>query len=102
MSLLIRRARVLTLAQPATSPAGPVRPRRGPALRELGVLPKGDVLIEGDKIVAVAPELPVPPDAEVIDAEGRVLMPGFVDCHTHACQAGDRLDEWEKELTGTP
>jgi imidazolonepropionase len=101
MPLLIRRARVLTLAQPAaTSPAGPVRPRRGPALRELGVMPKGDVLTEGDKIVAVAPELPIPPGAEVIDAEGRVLMPGFVDCHTHACQAGDRLDEWEKELAG--
>ena len=27
-------------------------------------------------------------------------MPGFVDCHTHACWAGDRLDEWEMKLAG--
>lgn len=105
MSLFIRRARVLTLAQTPTAgapapPAAGVRPRRGAALRDLGILPKGDVWVRDDKIVAVGPDLPVPPDAEVIDADGRVLMPGFVDCHTHACWAGDRLDEWEKELAG--
>ncbi len=108
MSLLIRRARVLTLA-PASPPDTAVaaghpltRPRRGAALRDLGILPRGDVLIQGDKIAAVAPELPVPPDTEVIDADGRVLMPGFVDCHTHACHLGDALADWEKELAGTP
>jgi imidazolonepropionase len=37
---------------------------------------------------------------DVIDADGRVLMPAFVDCHTHACWAGDRLDEWEMRLRG--
>ncbi len=86
-----------------SAPSAPLtRPRRGAALRELGVLPRGDVLVDGDKIVAVGPELPAPPDAEVIDAEGRVLMPGFVDCHTHACHAGDVLGDWEKESAGTP
>jgi imidazolonepropionase len=103
MSLFIRRARVLTLTPPASAPAAPgggVQPRRGVALRELGVLPRGDVWVQNDKIIAVGPDLPVPPDAEVIDADGRVLMPGFVDCHTHACWAGPRLDEWEKELAG--
>ena len=40
--------------------------------------------------------------AEVLDAEGRVLMPGFVDCHTHLCYAGSRLDEWEQKLSGVP
>lgn len=105
MPLLIRRARVLTLAPSAVNPVSPaaphiVRPRRGPALRELGILPRGDVLVDGGKIVAVAPELPVPPDTEVVDAEGRVLMPGFVDCHTHACDPGPALDEWEKSLAG--
>ncbi|HTO04607.1 MAG TPA: imidazolonepropionase, partial [Opitutus sp.] len=34
------------------------------------------------------------------DADGRVLMPGFVDCHTHACWAGDRLSDWEQASSG--
>jgi imidazolonepropionase len=102
MPLLIRRARVLTLAHADSPASGPVRPRRGAALRELSALPRADVLIEGDKIAAVAPELPAPAGAEVLDAEGRVLMPGFVDCHTHACWAGERLADWEKELAGAP
>ncbi len=104
MSLLIRRARVLTLAQPSAPalPGGGVRPRRGAALRDLGILPRADVWVQGDKIAAVGPELPIPPETEVIDAEGRVLMPGFVDCHTHACWAGgERLDDWERELAGS-
>lgn len=37
---------------------------------------------------------------EVVDAAGRVLMPGFVDAHTHALFAGDRLDEFERQLAG--
>lgn len=35
-----------------------------------------------------------------VDAAGRVVMPAFVDCHTHACWAGDRLDEWQQKLAG--
>lgn len=109
MPLLIRRARVLTLAPGSTSAADSAapaasltRPRRGAALRELGVLPRGDVLVDGGKIIAVGPDLPAPPDAELLDAEGRVLTPGFVDCHTHACHPGEVLADWEKELAGTP
>lgn len=98
MPLLIRRARVLTLSLPPGSGALAGSGRRGPALGELGVLPRADVLIEGDKIAAVGAELTAPPDTEVIDADGRVLMPGFVDCHTHACWAGDGLDTWERAL----
>ncbi|MBI5425146.1 MAG: imidazolonepropionase [Opitutae bacterium] len=96
-SLLIRNARVLTLALP-----GQTGPRRGKALRELGILPQGEVLVVDDKIAAVGAKVEAPADAQVIDAAGRVLMPGFVDCHTHACWAGDRLDEWEKKLNGVP
>lgn len=95
MSLLIRNARVLTLA-------GASGPRRGKALRELAILPQGDVLITEDKIAAVGSKIEAPAGTETIDAAGRVLMPGFVDCHTHACWAGDRLDEWEKKLNGVP
>lgn len=96
-SLLIRNARVLTLALP-----GQTGPRRGKTLRELGILPQGEVLVVDDKIAAVGAKVEAPSDAQVIDAAGRVLLPGFVDCHTHACWAGDRLDEWEKKLNGVP
>lgn len=95
MPLLIRNARILTLAN------GP-RPRRGKDMNDLTILPQGDVLIDGPQINAVAPKLDAPADTEIIEAQGRILMPGFVDCHTHLCWAGDRLDEWEKSLTGIP
>jgi imidazolonepropionase len=95
VSLLIRNARILTLA-------GPSGPRRGKALGELGVIPTGEVLIAGGKIAAVGPKVDAPAGAEAIDAQGRVLLPGFVDCHTHACWAGDRLAEWEMKLQGVP
>jgi len=95
MSLLIRNARVLTLA-------GNERPRRGKALGELGVIPVGEVLVADGKISAVGPKVEAPAGAETIDAAGRVLLPGFVECHTHACWAGDRLGEWEQQLRGVP
>ena len=96
MTTLIRNARVLTLAG--------ARPRRGGAMRDLGVMDRADVLVEGDSISAVAPSDPgirLLRSAEVeIDAKGRVLMPALVDCHTHACWAGSRIDEWEQKLAG--
>jgi len=64
------------------------------------VIPHGDVLVVGDRIAAVGEKVDAPADAEVIEANGRVLLPGFVDCHTHACWAGDRLAEWEQKLRG--
>lgn len=95
MTLLIRNARILTLA-------GPNRTRRGKELADLGVLPQGDVLISEGKVTTVGPKVEAPADAQVIEAQGRVLMPAFVDCHTHACWAGDRLEEWEMKLRGVP
>ena len=93
MSLFIRNARILTLTTGA-------RPRRGKELGDLGLIPIGEVLVTDGKITAVGIKVEAPADAEVIDAQGRVLMPGFVDCHTHACWAGDRLNEWEQRLRG--
>jgi len=95
MPLLIRNARILTLGQGT-------RPRRGKELADLSIIPAGEVLVTDGKIAAVGPKVDAPADAEIIDALGRVLMPGFVDCHTHACWAGDRLDEWEMKLRGVP
>lgn len=94
MSLLIRNARVLTLATSAA------RPRRGKELGQLGVIAQGEVLVAEGKISAAGPKVDAPADAEVIEAQGRVLMPAFVDCHTHLCWAGDRLAEWEQQLDG--
>jgi imidazolonepropionase len=103
MPLHIRNARILTLAPPAgsgqTASSGP---RRGKAHGELGIIPAGEVLVDEGKIAAVGLKVEAPAGAEVIDATGRVLMPGFVDCHTHACWAGDRLAEWELKLDGVP
>lgn len=95
MSLLIRNARILTLAQGS-------RPRRGKELGNLAIIPAGDVLVADGKISAVDAKVEAPAGAEIVDAQGRVLMPGFVDCHTHACWAGNRLDEWEQRLRGVP
>jgi imidazolonepropionase len=91
--LVVRNARVVTLSR------GP-RPRRGRDLADLAVLDAADVLIDNGAIAQVAPRGQGWPSATEIDAAGRLLMPGFVDCHTHACWAGSRLDEWERKLAG--
>lgn len=99
--VLIRGARVLTLN-------GEVGPRRGDQMTRLGVLPSADVLVEDGKVsrlVSATTHRSNDYDGDqlglqVIEADGRVLMPGFVDCHTHACWAGDRLDEWEQKQQG--
>ncbi|UYV11599.1 MAG: imidazolonepropionase [Phycisphaera sp.] len=41
-----------------------------------------------------------PPGSADVNAQGKVLMPAFTDCHTHACWAGDRTDEWAARLAG--
>lgn len=98
-SLLIHNARVLTMLAPGETrpPAGG---RRGRDLGQLGVVPAADVLVEGGQIAAVGREASGREANRTIDALGRVLMPGFVDCHTHACWAGSRVGEWERKLAG--
>lgn len=102
--ILIREARVLTMIGPGSPPPGVAR--RGRAMSDLGVLPRADVMIEGDRILSVTPGPGSAPGAasrasgRVINAAGRVLMPGFIDAHTHALWAGDRLDEWELKRRG--
>lgn len=93
MTILIRNVRALTMSSGA-------RPRRGRELGELGVRDSVDVLVEGSTISKVEPGIQTPKGAIVIEGNGRVLMPGFVDCHTHACWSGDRLDEWDRKRAG--
>lgn len=71
----------------------------------LGIVEGGEVCIEGGKIESVRamPTSGAPSERageRVIDAAGRVVMPGFVDAHTHILWAGDRLDEWEMRRRG--
>lgn len=98
-SLIIRNARIVT---PAPTSAG--RPLRGAAMNRLEILPRADVRITAGTIADITPcgAAPSRVGPGEIDADGRVLMPAFVDCHTHACFAGDRLDEWALKLAGTP
>ncbi|MFK7882968.1 MAG: imidazolonepropionase [Phycisphaerales bacterium] len=91
-SILIRGARVLTLSD------GP-KPRRGREQANLNARNGCDVLIKDGVIERVEHAITEDTD-QTIDANQRVLMPAFVDCHTHACFAGDRLDEWEQKQRG--
>ncbi len=47
-------------------------------------LVESDIWIEGDTIARVGASLPAPPGAHVFEAKGRILLPGLVNCHTHA------------------
>ncbi|MEV0617281.1 amidohydrolase family protein [Nonomuraea sp. NPDC050404] len=67
---------------------------------EAVVLGPADVRVEGDAIAEVGPDLPVPPEAEVIDATGRIVLPGFVDTHRHTWQAGVRAVMPDTDLPG--
>ena len=65
----------------------------------IGRVPGGSVLIEGETIVA-AGNLGEVGAETVIDAGGRVVMPGFVDCHTHVVFGGSRVDEYVARCAG--
>ena len=71
-------------------------------MQNLATILSGFVRVRNGRITEVAAGSPTKSldDEKVIDARGCVLLPGFVDCHTHACWAGDRLDEWEMKLAG--
>ena len=78
-------------------------PQRGGDLGQLGIIPDGAVLIQGDKITAIGttPELlQAYPDEETLDAKGHVVMPGLIDAHTHLLWVGDRAAEFEMRLEG--
>jgi imidazolonepropionase len=83
--------------------AGPKRPRIGRELSELAIIPDGGILIRDGKIELVGPSAEIEnesSDAEVIDAHGKVVLPGFVDAHTHLVFAGNRLDDFERRARG--
>jgi imidazolonepropionase len=84
--------------------AGAARPRLGPELRDLSILRDGAMLVRDERIEKVGSRKEIEPlitaDCEVIDAGGRVVMPGFVDAHTHPVFAGTRAAEFEERAGG--
>ncbi|HLX86412.1 MAG TPA: imidazolonepropionase [Terriglobales bacterium] len=103
--LLVNIGQLLTLRSPARGP------RRGASLSELGILEDAAVLCIGGKIVSVGktkdalrdPWLKLKKNRKKIieiDCRGRVVLPGFVDSHTHPVFANPRLVDFEKRIAG--
>ncbi|RIK31718.1 MAG: imidazolonepropionase [Anaerolineae bacterium] len=80
-------------------------PQRGRSLGNLGIIEDGAVVVRDEKIVAVGTTAEMKaayPDEPTLDASGCVLMPGFVDPHTHVIWGGDRANEFEMKMAGKP
>ena len=94
---------VLLHASQLVTLAGPKRPRIGAEMSELAIIRDGGLLIRDGKIDIVGPSNEIEKkagDAQIVDAKGRVVLPGFVDAHTHLVFAGNRLDDFERRARG--
>jgi imidazolonepropionase len=89
---------------PLLTLAGPARPRVGPEMRDLGFIDDGALIIEAGRVIGVGSTDGVrpflPSHCEIIDANHRLVAPGFVDAHTHPVFAGNRADEFEMRALG--
>ncbi|MGA9965608.1 MAG: imidazolonepropionase, partial [Terriglobales bacterium] len=103
--LLINISQLLTLKSSSGSPG----PRRGPELKELGIIEDAAVLCLGGKIVSVGKSKDALRDSWLkknrktvieIDCERQVVLPGFVDSHTHPAFVAPRLVDFEKRISG--
>src|SRR4051812_28221051 len=86
------------------TPIGPA-PRLGADLGRLREIPRGALSVRQGRLSYVGPEADLPPEeaaagAPVLDAEGALVVPGFVDAHTHLAYAGDRDGEIRQRLAG--
>jgi imidazolonepropionase len=96
-------SRVVLNASQLVTLSGPKRPRVATELSELGIIRDGGMLVCDGKIEKVGPSDEIEKnagDAEVVDAGGRVVMPGFVDAHTHLVFAGNRLNDFDRRARG--
>jgi imidazolonepropionase len=83
--------------------ASPAGPKKGVEMGELGIIENGAVAIKDGLITAIGPSRDVMRDHEagnMIDAKGNVVIPGFVECHTHLVYGGHRLNEFELRIRG--
>jgi len=89
-----------------TSRSGGNGPLRGTSLSDAGVLRDGAIAVAGGRILAIGEAETVKKEvgkkhiSKIIDVEGRVVMPGWVDPHTHAVFPGYRADEYESRIRG--
>jgi imidazolonepropionase len=80
-----------------------LKPKSGEELSDLGIIKNGAVVYQGDSIVDVGTTeemMQKHQPSSVIDAGGRVVMPGFVDPHTHLVHMGSRHEEYEYKIAG--
>jgi len=103
--LLVNIGQLLTLR----APSGNSGPRRGADLRDLGIISDAAVLCDAGKIISVGKTSEALKDSWIkknrrglieIDCSGRVVLPGFVDSHTHPVFAAPRLVDFEKRISG--
>ena len=84
--------------------AGPRRARVRAEMRELAIVPAGGMLIEDGRVSRIGPSAEIenrlPAGSQVIDATGKVVLPGFVDAHAHPVFGGNRVDEFEMRAQG--
>jgi len=83
-----------------------IRPKTGKQMDDLGIIKNGAVAISKDKIIAcgnpdeVLEDVLKTSDTVEINASNKVVMPGFIDCHTHLVFAGSRENEFEQRIKG--
>lgn len=84
--------------------AGPARPRVGAEMRDVAVVAPGALLVSETRFERIGStaeiEKLIDSECEVVDAGGRVVLPGFVDAHTHPVFAGTRVGEFEERIKG--
>jgi len=84
--------------------AGPPRPRIGGEMRQLSIISDGAMLVLNERIEKVGTREQIEPSigakCTLVDAGGRIVLPGFVDAHTHPVFAGTRANEFEERAEG--
>ena len=92
---------IKNIGQLVTVAAQGKRVKSGAEMRQLHIVTNASLLIRDGKIAQIGgEELTAPDDIEVIDAEGCVVLPGFVDAHTHTVFAGSRENEFAMRAEG--
>jgi imidazolonepropionase len=96
MLAVLHAAQLVTLA-------GSNRTRTDAELRKLEIIEDGALLVDGERIAAVGKSREIEKlcaGAEIVEATGKVVLPGFIDAHTHLVFAGNRLDDFEARARG--
>jgi imidazolonepropionase len=101
ITLLIQNARQLL-----TMRSDQLGPRIGKQMENLGIIEDGAVALSSDTIIAVGrtkevlDQIKIDKKTKIIDAKDKIILPGFVDCHTHPVFANTREEEFEMRIRG--